>query len=37
MLEHYKHSGFPAESCKGLPDCAVFKVVLTEVSGKHNL
>lgn len=37
MLEHYKHSGFPAESCKGLPNCAVFKVVLTEVSGKHNL
>ncbi|MCQ2417373.1 MAG: pyridoxamine 5'-phosphate oxidase family protein [Oscillospiraceae bacterium] len=37
MLDHYKHSGFPAESCKGLPNCAVFKVVLTEVSGKHNL
>lgn len=37
MLEHYKQSGFPAESCKGLPNCAVFKVVLTEVSGKHNL
>lgn len=37
MLEHYKHSGFPAESCKGLPNCAVLKVVLTEVSGKHNL
>ena len=37
MLEHYKHSGFPAESCKGLPMCTVFKVVLTEVSGKHNL
>lgn len=37
MLDHYKHSGFPAQSCKGLPDCTVFKVVLTEVSGKHNL
>ena len=37
MLEHYKHSGFPAESCKGLPNCTVFKVVLAEVSGKHNL
>lgn len=37
MLEHYKHGGFPAESCKGLPNCAVFKVVLEEVSGKHNL
>ena len=37
MLEHYRYSGFPAESCKGLPDCAVFKVKLTEVSGKHNI
>ena len=37
MLEQYKHSGFPAESCKGLPNCAVFRVALTEVSGKHNL
>ena len=37
MLKHYEQSGFPAESCKGLPDSAVFKVVLTEVSGKHNL
>jgi len=37
MLDHYKESGFPAESCKGLPMCAVFKVVLDEVSGKHNL
>ena len=37
MLEHYKESGFPASSCKGLPNCDVFKVVLTEVAGKHNL
>jgi len=37
MLDHYKESGFPAESCKGLPHCAVFRVVLDEVSGKHNL
>lgn len=37
MLEHYKESGFPASSCKGLPDAEVFKVVLTEVSGKHNM
>jgi len=37
MLDHYKHSGFPAESCTGLPHCTVFKVVLDEVSGKHNL
>lgn len=37
MLDHYKESGFPAESCKGLQHCTVFKVVLDEVSGKHNL
>lgn len=37
MLDHYKQSGFPAESCKGLDNCEVFKVLLTEVSGKHNL
>lgn len=37
MLDQYAQSGFPAESCKGLPNCEVFKVVLTDVSGKHNL
>ena len=37
MLTHYKESGFPVTSCKGLPKVEVFKVVLTEVSGKHNL
>lgn len=37
MLDHYKQSGFPASSCKGLTDSEVFKVVLTEVCGKHNL
>lgn len=37
MLEQYKHSGFPAQSCKGLDHCDIFRVPLTEVSGKHNL
>jgi len=37
MLEQYKQSGFPAESCKGLDMCEVFKVELTEVCGKHNM
>ncbi len=37
MMEHYKHSGFPVESCHGMDACDVFKVRLTEVSGKHNL
>ena len=37
MFAQYKQSGFPAESCKGLQNCEVFKVILDEVSGKHNL
>lgn len=37
MLEHYKESGFPVTSCKGLPKVEVFRVILNEVSGKHNL
>jgi len=37
VLDHYKQSGFPTESCKGLNACTLFKVPLTEVSGKRNL
>lgn len=37
MLEHYKESGFPVTSCKGLTQVEVFRVVLKEVSGKRNL
>lgn len=37
MLSHYKESGFPVTSCKGLANVEVFRIVLTEVSGKHNL
>lgn len=37
MLTHYRESGFPVTSCKGLPKVEVFRVVLKEVSGKHNL
>lgn len=37
MLDHYKQSGFPASSCKGLSAAGVFKVILTEISGKHNI
>lgn len=37
MLDHYKESGFPVTSCKGLAKVEVFKIVLKEVSGKANL
>ena len=37
MLTHYKESGFPVTSCKGLAAVECFRVVLNEVSGKHNL
>lgn len=37
MLTHYKESGFPVTSCKGLPQVEVFRVVLDEVTAKRNL
>jgi len=37
MLTHYKESGFPVTSCKGLANVEVFRVVLDDVSGKRNL
>ena len=37
MLDQYRESGFPAESCKGLDRCDVYRVRLEEVQGKHNL
>lgn len=37
MLQHYKESGFPVTSCKGLPMVEVFRVVLNDVTGKANL
>lgn len=37
MLDHYKESGFPVTSCKGLPKVEVFRIVLDNVSGKANL
>ncbi len=37
MLEHYKESGFPVTSCTGLATVEVFRVPLTEITGKMNL
>lgn len=37
MLDKYQESGFPVTSCKGLQHVKVFKIVLKEVAGKHNL
>lgn len=34
MLAHYKESGFPVTSCKGLANVEVFRIVLDNVSGK---
>ncbi|MCQ2408984.1 MAG: pyridoxamine 5'-phosphate oxidase family protein [Clostridia bacterium] len=36
ILDHYKQSGFPVTSCKGLSFVEVFKVELDEVAGKRN-
>lgn len=37
ILDHYSRSGFPVESCKGLSKCDVYRIVLENVTGKHNL
>lgn len=37
MLEHYRESGFPASSCKGLPLVECYKIELDKVSGKRNM
>ena len=37
ILGHYKESGFPVTSCKGLSRVEVFRIVLDEVCGKRNL
>lgn len=36
MLAHYNNTGFPVTSCKGLPNCEVFRIELNEVCGKRN-
>lgn len=36
MLAHYKSSGFPVTSCKGLPRVTVLRIPLDEVCGKCN-
>ena len=37
MLAHYKESGFPVTSCKGLQRVEVFRIILENVTGKRNL
>lgn len=37
MTAHYKNSGFPVSACESLPKTEVFRIRLTEVTGKRNL
>ncbi len=37
MLSQYRKEEHPADKCRGLSLCDVYRVVLDEVTGKHNL
>ena len=37
LVEHYGYTDYPIERCKGLDHTAVYKIVLSEISGKRNL
>ena len=37
LVEHYGFSDYPIERCRGLDNTAVYKIVLSELSGKRNL
>ena len=37
LVEHYGFNDYPLERCKGLDNTAVYKIVLSEITGKRNL
>ena len=37
LVEHYGFDDYPIERCKGLNNTDVYKIVLTELTGKRNL
>ncbi len=37
ILEHYHYHDFPIENCKSLPRTAVYKIIVSEITGKRNL
>lgn len=37
LVEHYGYNDYPIDRCKGLIDTAVYKIVLSRLTGKRNL
>ena len=37
LVEHYGYNDYPIERCKGLDNTAVYKIAISEISGKRNL
>lgn len=37
LVEHYGYADYPLDRCKGLEHTAVYKIVLSEITGKRNL
>ena len=37
LVEHYGFDDYPIERCRGLEHTAVYKIVITELTGKRNL
>ncbi|MDE5879470.1 MAG: pyridoxamine 5'-phosphate oxidase family protein [Desulfovibrio sp.] len=37
LVEHYGYDDYPLDRCRGLKNTVVYKVVLTELTGKRNL
>lgn len=37
LVEHYGYNDYPLDSCKGLNKTTVYKIVLSELTGKRNL
>ncbi|NMM63626.1 pyridoxamine 5'-phosphate oxidase family protein [Clostridium sp. P21] len=37
MVEHYQFSEYPIDRCRGLSNTVVYRIVVTELTGKRNL
>jgi nitroimidazol reductase NimA-like FMN-containing flavoprotein (pyridoxamine 5'-phosphate oxidase superfamily) len=37
LLKHYEQSDYPLDRCRGIQNLYVYKIELTEMTGKHNL
>lgn len=37
LVEHYGYNDFPLDRCKGIDNAAVYKIILSDITGKRNL